>query len=310
MVRIAFANAGDLARITETLPAGFMYVSSSLPDSNVVVTGQDVGFRLFGVTSPFTYTVTASMAGSFDFAGRLKTSPTDSYTVGGPTSVTVLAAPEPTATPGPSATRSFASAFVSADGDVNVTITVANYGGFGRVTETLPPGFTYKSSDLDDAQVDASGGQTVEFNLQSDSSFTYVVSASGVAGAHHFSGQLTDSDRMMHVVGGPTSVTVQLPPGPASRAFAPSQALPGATVRVTINAAATDYGGFGRVTETLPTGFTYVSSSLDAAQVTELGGNRVRFTLQGEDSFTYEVTAADGVEHLPVPWRADEQRPG
>ena len=289
MVTIAFANAGSLARITETLPAGFMYVSSTVADSNVTVTGQDVKFNLFQESSPFTYTVTASMAGSYDFSGKLRDADRNDHTVGGATSVTVLAAPEPTAPPGPSAMRSFASEFVSADGDVNVTITVANYGGFGRVTETLPAGFTYKSSDLDDSQVDASGGQTVSFTLQSDSSFTYVVSASGVAGAHHFSGELTDSDRMTHAVGGATSVTVQLPSGPASRAFAPTQVLAGGTVTVTINAG--DYGGFGRVTETLPTGFTYVSSSLDAVQVMELGGNRVRFTLQGEESFTYEVTA-------------------
>ena len=67
---------------------------------------------------------------------------------------------------------------------------------------------------------------------------------------------------------------------------------PGGRVTVTITAAA--YGGFGGVTETLPTGFDYGSSSLPESQVTETGQD-VRFILQGDDdsSFTYNVTASN-----------------
>ena len=54
---------------------------------------------------------------------------------------------------------------------------------------------------------------------------------------------------------------------------------------------ADNYGQAGGVTETLPAGFTYVSSSLDADQVAETG-QEVRFTLQGDDSFMYTVTAS------------------
>jgi uncharacterized repeat protein (TIGR01451 family) len=73
MVTITFANVGATARITETLPAGFTYVSSSVADENVSVTGQEVRFSLFEVISPFTYTVTASdMADSYDFSGVLR----------------------------------------------------------------------------------------------------------------------------------------------------------------------------------------------------------------------------------------------
>ena len=74
-VTLQFANAG-LGRLTETLPAGFTYVSSNLPDNQVVVSGQTVGFRLFQVTSPITYTVTAaSTAGEYDFSGTLRSGP-------------------------------------------------------------------------------------------------------------------------------------------------------------------------------------------------------------------------------------------
>ena len=84
---------------------------------------------------------------------------------------------------------------------------------------------------------------------------------------------------MDHDVGGDTSVTVQAPPGPASRSFSPSPVNPGGTLTVTITASG--YGAFGRVTETLPDGFTYVSSSLDDVQVDTSGGQVIKFTLFG-----------------------------
>ena len=64
----------------------------------------------------------------------------------------------------------------------------------------------------------------------------------------------------------------------ATRSFNPATVAPGGTVTVTIEAA--NYGPAGGVTETLPSGFSYVSSSLSASQVNESGQN-VRFTLQG-----------------------------
>ena len=84
---------------------------------------------------------------------------------------------------------------MAAGGTVTVTITAANYGRFGRVTETLPDGFGYVSSDLDDDEV-SEDGQAVEFTLQgADITFTYTVTASDKAGTHDFSGTLRDSDR-------------------------------------------------------------------------------------------------------------------
>ena len=52
-----------------------------------------------------------------------------------------------------SATRSFSPASVAPGGQVTVTITAANYGALGAVTETLPQGFSYLSSGLPDDQV-------------------------------------------------------------------------------------------------------------------------------------------------------------
>ena len=287
-VTIRASNYGGFGRVTETLPAGFTYKSSSLDDSQVDTTGgQTVNFTLQSDSS-FTYVVTAptpSTAGSYTFSGMMRDSDRQNHDVGGTSSITVRAAPE-----GPGATRSFSNESVGLGADVTVTIAVVNYGGFGRVTETLPEGFTYNSSSLEDSQVDVSGGQVevVSFTLQGDSSFTYVATAPITAGSYTFSGELRDSDRNNHTVGGATSLEVQAPLGPASRSL-PSRISPSSSVTVTITLG--EYGGFGRVTETLPTGFTYKSSSLDDSQVDASGGQVVKFTLQGEDSFTYVVTA-------------------
>ena len=83
----------------------------------------------------------------------------------------------------PSATRSFNPASVAPGGTVTVTIQVANYGGIGRVTETLPAGFAYVSSAHDSAGVRVNG-QEVRFTLQGDASVAYTVTASRTAGSH------------------------------------------------------------------------------------------------------------------------------
>ena len=64
-----YSTFGDVA---ETLPAGFDYVSSALPDDQVTDEGQTVKFALIGGTPPttFKYTVTASsVGGDYSFTG-------------------------------------------------------------------------------------------------------------------------------------------------------------------------------------------------------------------------------------------------
>ena len=287
-VTIAAANYGRFGRVTETLPDGFSYVSSDdLDGDEVSEDGQIVKFTLQGTDITFSYTVTASdTAGTHDFSGTLSDSDRDDHDVGGAASVTVTAG---SAASGASASRSFDTASVAPGGTVTVTIAAANYGRFGRVTETLPDGFSYVSSDLDGDEV-SEDGQTVKFTLQgTDITFSYTVTASDTAGTHDFSGTLSDSDRDDHDVGGAASVTVS--GASASRSFDTASVAPGGTVTVTI--AAANYGRFGRVTETLPDGFSYVPSDLDGDEVSE-DGQTVKFTLQGTDiTFSYTVTASD-----------------
>lgn len=74
----------------------------------------------------------------------------------------------------------------------------------------------------------------------------------------------------------------------ATRAFAAPLVAPGEQAEVTI--AASGYGDFGQVVETLPEGFSYVGSTLSAAAVNAAEGT-VKFTLLGEEEFTYTVAA-------------------
>jgi hypothetical protein len=285
-VTITAMNYGVFGAVVETLPAGFTYVTSTLDD--VEEQGRNLTFALIGENESFTYTVAASsVAGSHTFSGELTDDQGMSYPVGGATGVTVEAAPD---TGDPSATRSFSETSVGTGDEVVVTITAMNYGVLGAVVETLPAGFSYVSSTLDDVEEQ---GRNLTFALIGENeSFTYTVAASSVAGSHTFSGELTDDQGMSYPVGGATGVTVEAAPDTgdpsATRSFSETSVGTGDEVVVTITAM--NYGVLGAVVETLPGGFSYVSSTLD--DVEEQGRN-LTFALIGEnESFTYTVAAS------------------
>ena len=82
-----------------------------------------------------------------------------------------------------------------------LTITSADFGGLGAVTETPTAGFGCASSDLDDGEVQATG-QQVRFTLQGDSPSPYIVNTPSQEGVYPFSGMLRDSDRKDTPAGG------------------------------------------------------------------------------------------------------------
>ena len=302
-VTITASGYGALGQIVETLPPGFSYVSSG-PQVVGVVEGQIVTFTLLGDKS-VTYTVTApTEEGVYAFAGVLKDSEKVERQVGGISQVTVSATPPPTPTPTPAptepmATRYFSAPWVLLGGELVITITAVRYGDSGQVLETLPAGFSYVSSSLQSAAM--LEGQTITFTLTGEETFTYTVIAPATStseGAHPFAVVLHDSDMGEQPVVGHSSITVRATPPPtpgpatpqykANRGFSETWVRPGTEVTVTITA--TGYGGLGQVVETLPAGFSYVSSSLPDASVVE--GQTVTFTLLGNDAFTYTVTAS------------------
>ena len=301
-VTITASGYGALGQIVETLPTGFNYVSST--PVVAVVEDQTVTFTLLGDKS-VTYTVTApSEEGTYSFAGILKDSEKMERPVGGHSQITVSATPPPTPTPTPPptepmATRYFSAPWVLLGGELVVTITAARYGDSGQVVETIPAGFSYVSSSLQSAAM--LEGLTITFTLTGEQTFSYTVIAPATStgeGAHPFAGTLHDSDMGEQPVVGHSSITVRATPPPtprpatpqykANRSFSEPWVSPDTELTVTITAAG--YGGLGQVVETLPAGFSYVSSSLPDASVVE--GQTVIFTLLGNDAFTYTVTAS------------------
>ena len=105
------------------------------------------------------------------------------------------------------AIRSFSPPSVAPAGEVVVMITASGYGKFGGVTETLPPGFSYVSSSLEDSGV-TDVGREVHFSLFGQTAFTYTVTASSTEGAYSFSGVLRNSDREDVPVGGALTIAV------------------------------------------------------------------------------------------------------
>ena len=192
---------------------------------------------------------------------------------------------------GHSATRSFNADSIGPGGQVKVTISVSGLGGFGGVTETLPEGFTYEpgSSSLSEAAVKVED-RTVTFAILGEGdTFTYTANAPADAeGVFSFVGVATDSNGDGQPVMGATDVTIG---SAAVRSIAVAEVDSGAPVEVTISVSG--LGAFGGVTETLPEGFAYLSSSLSDAAVS-VDGQTVTFAIIGDTTtFTYTVRAPD-----------------
>ena len=184
------------------------------PDSAVSASGQEVRFTILGQTS-FSYTVTANAAGTHEIEGVLRvidvgTGQSNDYPIGGDNSITVEQ-PEPTVR------RSLSASSVEPGVDVDVTISTG--GATGRVVETIPEGFAYKSTTgLTDAAVAASG-QVITFTVLGQSSFTYKVSASTAPGTYVFKGALKTIDvatqRVIEMQLADSTIVVGMAPEPS-----------------------------------------------------------------------------------------------
>ena len=304
VVTITAADFGVGGRIVETLPSGFEYVSSDPAGATFDANDRTVSFTLLGGETTFKYTVAApSGEDDYSFSGILKNFDQEEEVIGGPSTITVASAtttePPPDQGDGEgeggdseaTASRTFSAASVSAGGSLEVTITAGNYGFGGQIVETLPEGFEYVSSEPAGATFNGVD-RTVTFTLVDETTFKYTVTAPSGDGDYSFSGELIDSDRMSHTIGGSSSITVEAAPGAtASRSFSPTSVSAGGTLEVTITAAT--YGFGGQIVETLPSGFDYVSSDPDSATFNS-DDRTVTFTLVDETTFKYTVTAPSG----------------
>ena len=126
----------------------------------------------------------------------------------------LLAQPSAVEAQSHSATRSFPANWAAPGGEVEVTITASNLGGFGQVEETLPEGFTYVRSSIEAFQVKVTG-QTVLFTLVGGDSLTYAVTAPATEGQFTFSGVVRNADRVERTIAGHTTLRIGAPPTPA-----------------------------------------------------------------------------------------------
>ena len=286
-VTISASNYGSFGQVVETLPAGFSYVDDSTDPSDIrtSVTGQDITFTLLGANVSFSYKVTAASSGgthTFE-GGNLIDDQGNPHTILD-SSVTVDA-------PVTGATRSLPSR-AGPGAELTVTISASNYGSFGQVVETLPPGFSYVDDSTDPSDIRTSvTGQDITFTLLgANVSFSYKVTAASSGGTHTFEGgNLIDDQGNPHTIRD-SSVNVDAPVTGATRRL-PGRVNPGAELTVTISAS--NYGSFGQVVETLPAGFSYVDDSTDPSDIrTSVTGQDITFTLLGANvSFSYKAMA-------------------
>ena len=111
-----------------------------------------------------------------------------------------------------SATRSFSSDWVLPGGEFSVTLTFENL-GVGQVTESLPEGFTYASSDLGDNVVELDG-QLLTIFIVADPSVTYTLTAPDMENVYNWTGVVRDLSGDEQVVTGESSIRVGPAPTP------------------------------------------------------------------------------------------------
>jgi hypothetical protein len=239
VVQITASGTGFI-QVIETLCAGWTYVDSSLPDTQVEeLAGNQVKFTLLSAET-FTYTVQApsTPGASCIITGIVKdTTNTDGVAVGGESQVSVCNGQQPY---GPSATRDLLDCIDPEDTFV-VQITPSGT-GFVQVIETLCNGWIYVDSSLPDTQVEELAGNQVKFTLLSAETFTYTVQAPSTPGVCcDISGIVKDTTNMVGVaIGGDSQVCICDEDSPRPRITDPSD---GATVSGIITIVEEDLSG-------------------------------------------------------------------
>jgi hypothetical protein len=203
----------------------------------------------------------------------------------------------------PTAERTLPAEPVPAGECFLVKIEVYDYGTWGQVIETLPEGFKYRRSTLGTGQVEPEqkgdiSGQTKtnkwKFPLWGETSFIYTVIAHDSEGTYTFSGILKDMNRNEYKVVG--DMEIEIEEAEEEREPSATRTLPEEPVAAgecfTIEIEASHYGYFGNIVETLPEGFVYEDSTLNSESI-EVEDDTAEFSLEGEPSFSYTMTAPD-----------------
>ena len=107
-VSVSAEGYGAIGQVVETLPEGFAYQGSDMPESSVFMEGRTIAFTLFQ-SSSFSYVVTApAEEGTYAFSGTVKDFSRQERPVTGASTVGVGPPPTPEPTPTPTATPTVA----------------------------------------------------------------------------------------------------------------------------------------------------------------------------------------------------------
>ena len=284
-IEISVSGLGGAGQVRETLPDGFSFVSS---DESSTVSGQTVSFIVLGDEATFSYTVAAPDAGgTYEFSGTVADFDKDVQITGGDIAIEVIGMEIIAPTFG--AERSISRSSVSSGERVTVNIAAQEFGTAASIVESLPAGFSFAASTLSSAAVNV-GDDSIRFTLLEGDALSYTLIA-GDPGDYTFSGTITGFDRESADITGDDSVSVSASaPASASRSFGSNFVDPGSEVVVTI--AASNYGAAGQVSETIPDGFTYVSTDV-AGGASDVSGQTIVLTILGEDNVSYTVSAPE-----------------
>ena len=288
-IEISVSGLGGAGQVKETLPDGFSFVSST--EESATADGQTVRFIIVGDEATFSYTVTASQtAGTHEFSGTVHNFDKEEAAVDGDSSIEVIGMEIPDPVFG--AERSISRTSVNSGEQITISVNATEYGTAASIMETLPAGFSYKSSTLSSAAVNVSD-DSLRFTLLGGDSLSYILIA-GEPGDYTFSGTIENLDNESADITGDDSVTVN-PAGStaATRSFESAGVAVGGAAKVTV--AVSNYGGGGKLVETLPEGFSFVSTSLGDGSAS-VDGQNVTFYLLGDDSVSYVASAPDGEE--------------
>ncbi|NOR79057.1 MAG: hypothetical protein GQ523_11760 [Methanophagales archaeon] len=206
LVEIEVSDYGNNGKVLETLPKGFCYLKSTLDTESVNVNESTNTLRFtLAVETSFTYTVRAhDEAGTYTLSGELIDEDGKYYDIDGDTEIKVE---EAEVEMEPTATRTLPKELVSEGEVFTIELETSHYGYFGKVVETFPDGFVYEDSTLKPESVEVEG-DTLEFELWGEPSFTYTVTAPDDEDTYTFEGILIDEEKNEYDVRGDTEIVV------------------------------------------------------------------------------------------------------
>jgi len=189
----------------ETLPAGFVYVSTTA-DGMTYLGENQYRFVKLGAGS-ISYNVSASIVeDDFVFNGSFTDAERNTDSISGASIITVT-----TSIPSPgNVSRSFSSSSVAPNSTVTITLTPEPISLFGMpgwgVTETLPAGFVYVNTTADG--MTNLGGNQYRFAKLGSNVITYTISASSIVGTYTFNGTFVDSSARVGEIAGSSDLSV------------------------------------------------------------------------------------------------------